>query len=212
MKKRINWRAVVVPASTAVLVALLLSGAANAITDTVFRYSTPQTGYLALPANVFTPLDDSTAYSVTNRSQLRLDTDDFACFVTPVNLPQGADMTNLTVWYQNQSATLAVSLLRNTNLDIPDGFKELARRNLPGGTHRLGRKPIDRQPATRSSTTKTTIIGLNTARETPSPTAFCKVCASLTPTRTRVIDAGLALTGILRQRQEHSLSYSPALS
>lgn len=133
MKKRINWRAVVVPASTAVLVALLLSGAANAITDTVFRYSTPQTGYLALPANVFTPLDDSTAYSVTNRSQLRLDTDDFACFVTPVNLPQGADMTNLTVWYQNQSATLAVSLLRNTNLDIPDGFKELARRNLPRG-------------------------------------------------------------------------------
>jgi hypothetical protein len=133
MKKLINWRAIVVPTSTAVLVALLLSGAANAITDTVFRYSTPQTGYLAIPANVFTPLDDSTLYNVQNRSQLRLDTDDFACFVTPVNLPQGADMTDLTVWYQNHSAGLAVSLLRKTNLDIFNGFKELARRILPRG-------------------------------------------------------------------------------
>ena len=133
MKKLINWRAAVVPASTAIFVALLASGTANAITDTVFRYSTPQTGYLALPANVFTPLDDSTVYSVTNRSQLRLDTDDFACFVTPVNLPQGADMTQLTVWYQNETATLTVSLLKNTNLDIPDGFKVVARRSLPRG-------------------------------------------------------------------------------
>jgi hypothetical protein len=123
-----NWRATVVAASAAVVVALFLSGAAYAVTDSVFRYSTPQTGYLAIPATAFRALDDNYDYYFENRFALRQGTSNFACYAAPVNLPQGADMTVLTAWFANVGGTASLKLVRQ----LHTGFlKDLAVRPLP---------------------------------------------------------------------------------
>jgi hypothetical protein len=134
MKKPVNCSAPIITAFGALAVAVCLTGAAQAVTDTVFKYSTPKTGYLAFAGNAFTPLDDMTGFYVNNRRELRVKADDFVCFATPVHLPQGADMTSLAVWYRNQTATLTVSVLKATNSGV---FSEIAKRNLPQGAGAL---------------------------------------------------------------------------
>jgi hypothetical protein len=117
-----------VAASSIALGALFLSGAAHAVTDTVFRYSTPRAGFLAIPATAFTPLNNSNDYYFENRFALRQDTNASACYGAAVNLPQGADVTVLTAWFANQGGTASVKFVRQ----LHTGFlKDLAIRPLP---------------------------------------------------------------------------------
>ena len=57
--------------STVALCVLFVSGAAQAITDSVFRYSTPKTGYLSIPATSF--ISVAFAARVFNIASIRFD-------------------------------------------------------------------------------------------------------------------------------------------
>jgi hypothetical protein len=81
------------------LVALFLSGTAQAITETVFKYSTPQTGWLMIPAAAFVPVK-TTNYSISNMGYITANTGQ-VCFLAPVNLPHKAQMTKLALWYSS---------------------------------------------------------------------------------------------------------------
>jgi hypothetical protein len=95
-------RNVIIALSAALLGGLALGDAAHAIVETTFRYSTPQTGYLSLAAAAFTPADPS---AVFNNNGATLTTTGTACFSAPVNLPQGAKVTQVAIWYSKNDAT-----------------------------------------------------------------------------------------------------------
>ena len=91
-------------AVAAFLAPLLAGGAATATTDTVFRYSSPKTGYLQIPAAAFVVTDSDKGYDNTG---IVLNSADniHTCFTAPVNLPDRAKMTGLTVWYSQVIGT-----------------------------------------------------------------------------------------------------------
>jgi len=91
----------VVIALAGILIGVVLSGAAHAIVESTYRYSTPQTGYLMVPAPAFVPQTNTVAYS--NGAALHAST--FSCFYAPVSLPQGARMSQLTTWYIKNGTT-----------------------------------------------------------------------------------------------------------
>jgi hypothetical protein len=82
----------------AAALSLSFGGAAQAITDTIFKYSTPKTGYLTLMPAAFTPRSLDFNYSLSN-GYLRATTANITCFAAPVNLPQYAKMTSITMFY-----------------------------------------------------------------------------------------------------------------
>jgi hypothetical protein len=95
-----------------VLIGLVLSGAANAIVETTFRYSTPQTGYLMIPAAAFAPQSNVDAYS---NNGILLDVTGAPCFAAPLNLPQSARITQLATWYQkNDAGSASAQIVRVT--------------------------------------------------------------------------------------------------
>jgi hypothetical protein len=105
----------VIIALSGVLIGLLLSGGAHAIVETTFRYTTPQTGYLMIPPAAFVPQDKTVTYSNLGDS---LDTTGTGCFSAPVNLPNGAKMTQFGIWYAKDDATAGSSqLVRVTPAD-----------------------------------------------------------------------------------------------
>jgi hypothetical protein len=98
--------------------ALFIAGAAHAITDTVFRYSTPQTGYVTYQGETFVPRESSTNKSSSLSGGLTTTFSDF--FVTPVNLPQGAKVTQLRAYYKTATCIyLLRSKLGDGTGDIP---------------------------------------------------------------------------------------------
>jgi hypothetical protein len=98
MKAYFTSRMIAVVTAGGLLAAFALSGVAQAVTDTIFKYTTPKTGYLAISPVAFAPELSSLQYSV-GRSIL-LAANGTACFEAPVNLPQGAKMTALAIWYR----------------------------------------------------------------------------------------------------------------
>jgi hypothetical protein len=104
-------------------VALFLAGAAHAITDTVFKYSTPKTGQLSLDPMAFAPASyiDADQYSMNWDGGIM--TTNATCFNTGVNLPQGSNITALTMWESNS----------NSVSGIDPGIK-FVRKNLSTGT------------------------------------------------------------------------------
>jgi hypothetical protein len=89
-------RTFAVATCSGVVIALTLSGAARAITDTVFRYSTPKTGYLTLHPVAFTIQASSMAFVVLQDTAISPEPD--GCLGAPVNLPHGATITAVTFW------------------------------------------------------------------------------------------------------------------
>ena len=81
------------------LAALSLSGVAQAVTDTIFQYTAPKTGYSSISVMAMAPGSTSSgdAYSSIWSSPGHL-TAASGCFMTGVNLPNSARMTQLTVW------------------------------------------------------------------------------------------------------------------
>ena len=93
MKIRTTLRDVGLVLSGAILIGLPLSGGAKAITDTIFKYTTPKTGYLQIPASAFTPDNLTNNYS-NDAVQITPSTNNLTCFSAPVNLPHGVKMTS----------------------------------------------------------------------------------------------------------------------
>ena len=89
--------------------ALFLAGAAHAITDTIFKYSTPKTGSYGISPLGFVPGDnqaaDGYAFVIAGGFQsLQLSNGHTnGCFDTGVNLPQGATITAFTMWYSTDT-------------------------------------------------------------------------------------------------------------
>ncbi len=81
------------------LAAVSLSGVAQAVTDTIFRYSTAKIGYFGIDAMALAPQNSHAA------SQLSSNWDAVAgasvsadgCYNSGVHLPQGATITQLAV-------------------------------------------------------------------------------------------------------------------
>ena len=86
--------------------ALSLSGIAQAITDTSFRYSTEQTGYFSISPMAMAPNDDTAAnnFAINRNAGAGVQTDGFICMDTGVNLPHVAIMTELSVWTTSGAA------------------------------------------------------------------------------------------------------------
>jgi hypothetical protein len=104
------------------LAALSVSGVALAVTDNAFRYSTPKKGHLTLMPAAFTPYNLTSNYS-NNGTSLAPTTTNQTCWSAPVNLPHGATMTALAMWYNLRSGEFAsIQLLRvnvsNSTLDL----------------------------------------------------------------------------------------------
>jgi len=82
--------------------AVLLSGAGQAATDTVYTYSTPQNGFFSIDRMAMMPTDDVAAgdflIETGNGQGLRADGH---CFNAAVNLPNGSSVVNMTVWYSS---------------------------------------------------------------------------------------------------------------
>jgi hypothetical protein len=85
-----------------IVIGIMLSGGAHAIVNGAFRYSTPQTGYLTIPAAAFIPAANGAVY--TNDGNAIRTTGD-QCFTTGVNLPQDAKIAQLAMWFSKNDAT-----------------------------------------------------------------------------------------------------------
>jgi hypothetical protein len=100
--------------------ALFLGGAAYAITDATFKYSTPTPRNMMYPAAAFGPRTGPATFS--NSGALE-NTGSELCYVAPVNLPQAAKITSVAMWYRkNDNVADGLALYRiNVNtvtLDI----------------------------------------------------------------------------------------------
>jgi len=84
--------------------AILASTAAPAwaITDTKFTYSTEQTGFLTISPMDMAPDGDSSASKPWFSSWGGMTLTGDGCFQTGVNLPQGAKITEVRVWYSKK--------------------------------------------------------------------------------------------------------------
>ena len=82
-----------------VVITLVLSGTAMAVTDTRFTYSTVQTGYFMLGAGDLVPDDTSSAQNYSQSAYFGVYGDD--CFVAGVHLPQGASISSVRTSYQS---------------------------------------------------------------------------------------------------------------
>ena len=84
------------------LSALFLAGAAYAITSTDFTYSTPQNGYYTIDRMAMTPPNDAASFSIqTGSGQGLAGTNVTRCFNGAVNLPQGATIVRMHVWFSS---------------------------------------------------------------------------------------------------------------
>ena len=90
------------------IVGLFLSGVAQAITDSVFRYAEPQTGWYTIHPASLAPqhLNQPFDYHIGHENG-ELSVSNIRCFQTGVNVPHGATLTSLRVWYK-ASATSQV--------------------------------------------------------------------------------------------------------
>src|SRR5688572_10772986 len=87
------------------LSALFLAGAAYAITDTAFTYSTPKNGYYTIDRMAMTPTNDNAAESFSIQTGtgegLTPGTTHPHCFNAAVNLPHGATIVRMHVWFSS---------------------------------------------------------------------------------------------------------------
>jgi hypothetical protein len=108
-------RTLAMATAAGVVIALTVSGMAQAITSNVFRYSPERTGSYTISPAAFAPASSTTANNyLINAFAIRADAG--GCFNTGVNLPHGAKPKALAMWYSSDSnagvsASLQVSAL-----------------------------------------------------------------------------------------------------
>ena len=99
-------RRAVIVAAAGLVAALSFGGVAQAITDTVFRYSPPKTGYYSIDHFAMNPLGSGAADSYFREFSTGLNnTTGNDCFGTGVNLPHGVTLTEVRVWYKSGAGT-----------------------------------------------------------------------------------------------------------
>jgi hypothetical protein len=102
-------------AAAGILVAVSLTGAAFAVTDTVFRYKTEHSGFLSLAPMAFAAADSDSATQLT--ATFPTEVSGSACMMTGVNLPQSAKITALAAWASTGNgvtgAAFTITLFRN---------------------------------------------------------------------------------------------------
>ena len=101
------------------LAGVSLGPTAQAVTDTAFRYSTAQSGYLMIPAAALVPSSNTSQYDLQSGFRIITASAAQVCFYATVNLPNGARLTGLRTWY-----------LRPANPDV--FFVNLRRVGVPG--------------------------------------------------------------------------------
>jgi hypothetical protein len=82
------------------------AGMARAITDTVFKYSSPKKGFYAIHHLAMSPDNTESTTGYSNVGDDRLTVNATSCFNSGINLPQGATMTAVTIWYANSSSSV----------------------------------------------------------------------------------------------------------
>jgi hypothetical protein len=95
-------RNIAVLAASAVALVLVIGGAAHAVTDTVFKYTNPRTGFFTIDPMALTPDPDFRTYTTSYNAGNLTGT---GCFNTGVNLPNGATITALTVWFASGASS-----------------------------------------------------------------------------------------------------------
>lgn len=111
--------------------ALFLTGAARAITDTIFKYSTPQKGYLGFPPAAFAPGNGgNTFYNVYNDGTVLQVATNYTCVNAPINLPQGAIITQVSGRYAKVNGSNALLTIVTSN-DVTDAETMLLSYSLP---------------------------------------------------------------------------------
>lgn len=112
MQLRLTYPRLAAGLVVGIVLALLLSDIASAITSNVFRYSRRQTGVFSINVAALSP-----AFSTTTLERFIAIGEISAgsgCFNAGVNLPRGARMTRLTVWYaSNVSEGMIMRLFRS---------------------------------------------------------------------------------------------------
>ena len=96
-----HWRIAV----AVVVATIAVIGAAQAITDNAFNYSSPKVGFFSINPVAVTSDSSFMDYS-RDATRLSREGGTAVCFGSGVNLPQGAKMTNLVVWYQSSDVGL----------------------------------------------------------------------------------------------------------
>jgi hypothetical protein len=120
MNKGVTPRVLFVAVAVTALAAVSLGPAAQAVTDTEFRYSTAQRGYFMIPAAALVPHSNTSQYSRVGGFGITTSAVAQVCFYAPVNLPNGARLTAFRTWY-----------VRPANPDV--FFALLYRVGVPGG-------------------------------------------------------------------------------
>ena len=92
--------------------AVLIAGVAHAITDTVFQYSTPKTGYLSLAPFAFGTASNNVSYDITPNYMSSSEVGD-VCMLAGVNLPHRATISQVTAWFASSSGHAKVTLWRS---------------------------------------------------------------------------------------------------
>ncbi len=118
MTIRLTSRPVALVAVGSLLAALFFGGAAQAITDTIFRYSSPKPGYLMLSPADFVRLGNSGSPAEHNINLLGITTTSAAqvCLLAPVHLPHGATIKQFRAFYKRPAASDVIFvMLRRIN-------------------------------------------------------------------------------------------------
>jgi hypothetical protein len=106
-------------AGAAVALAVVAAvGTAQAITDTVFKYSTPKTGFFTIDAMALAPDGDVNLHFFNTWDDgLRPAANNDRCFNAGVNLPNGATITQLSLWYKRSGSNVSVTFIRKKLAD-----------------------------------------------------------------------------------------------
>lgn len=100
---------------SAAILALLSGRIANAVTDTIFQYKTPKTGYFTISPEALAPENSDGAKVYLNAPNLVRPTfGNAVCMVSGVNLPNGALIKALTAWVSSDvDRGVQIELFRN---------------------------------------------------------------------------------------------------
>jgi hypothetical protein len=120
------------------LAALFLGGAAQAITDTAFKYSTPKTGFYGLSPMAFAPDSNASAdaYNISWPDNSGNITGTGHCFNAGVNLPQGSKISAMAVWYTG-TGSLLVALYRSKVADGSFDYVDSINANVASATRKV---------------------------------------------------------------------------
>jgi hypothetical protein len=89
-------------AATSLAIVAAVSPAAQAATDTIYKYTTPKTGYFAIsPLAMAADSEGADFFANFSGGSIKLNANSNTCFMTGVNLPNGATITGVAVFYSS---------------------------------------------------------------------------------------------------------------